>query len=1653
MSLRATEVPGQECFPSSPPLPADHVLSSGAVLFPGAFDQHGCPLVIFPADKQDKLVSEISKAEVVDFVHYFLCLHKKKQEKCGLVSVVADLREASAASTRLITETLLLLELNQRTVHTVYIIQPRKKETVKLLLKLLAPSARSHTTSLKKVLLKEVSQLSNYIDRSQLTAALGGYLVYCHHSWVAFIKEIYGFNQEFLSVVHKLPRYVTTLQALSRLPLPSTFSDLQNFCFSNEARFEQLRRELGLDDLLKHCENMVEKLRHPEKEPCYQAMAGTALFSQTSYDMLQNHNRIVSAVGKVEQLWQQAFTKARLQLNVFQLREDALQITEQIEVFLQKKLQPYKMEIAKDAETASKLVSEFELSLHSPALALVRRAEDVVHTLAEILLDIYTQEVWVLDLERLKEKLHSTVHVILQTLKTVAKYHLFYGKASRWHTLVLCENFLQDLLSSVDSDCMSTLRQDRGRGTLPVWRRRLSSFLKKHPPPDLEELVHLAHLSNAIPDDEVQYSGQQMSQRCITLRKLLLSPGPVTVGHMQLALKWQYELLRSQSSPKRADSSFSDLGGQSVSSKEADILDTSTIERGTMFAQGKNPFNSASHGARVRHLEPQEVMDGPYAEVRRPKKMQLHTDSQPETSLPVENSSKASIQIIPKVTNDSLNFEIKVKRAAARPSNPWLSLPVEDLENSYTVTITQNQTPQNTDLQLDSPSQPAPAKGQTLKREMTSSTHGVPASRDQILRSHSTLEDSSLSPIHRVLSSTITEGPDQSSCTTEGLPTLLWDSYDLHDQNTDPSNSVIDLSLEDWDVKQQEELREVEKILDHTQEILEEEENVLAQEVLLEALVRSEENHWPAWDSEERLGDMSSSDLADAGILGFEDVYEASSQMSEEAPTFERKSGGEMAIPSRPDLLMELKKVHDLDEQIMEENFKLNKLRESEAIPKPGSSRRSSVRRKEREAFREQLEKEKREVEKLENSLASDHKAKSKASKVVKCSIMEKARTECLEDQALCGLLLSASKRSSTENVLQSQPEAPDVSQDPSADSNASDTVQTVSSSNGFNSDSEELDGKEADQKPDLTECPDTRCKSGVIIIRTSSATNDEPEVNAVHPPVPLPRSSLQVLDHQGSQMSDVQQELVKDEQPSAAEDTLNTLSSGERDIGSPDSLPGPVSGGEGDHRLVQSATMAEGQDGNQAEVHSLNLNEECNNCNNNNNSTPRHMNSVKVELADLNDGFLKSGGPSEVLVKPEELLHDPDGRCKWNGDQAGGDKAPELMKISAVTQVQLDVRMATVSEFCTPVVLDSGSGLIKAGLADQDLPSVVFPTIIGQPKYEEVMNGSFERDTYIGHEAQQMRGVLALRHPVKNGIVCNWDEMEKIWHHAFQQLRVDPEAHPVLLTEAAMNPVNNRQRSVEIMFESINVPYCYVAMQPVLALYSAGRCTGVVFESGDGVSHSVPVFDGYSLAHAVQRFPLAGSDVTMHLKKLLQEQGVSLRTSAELEIVREMKEKCCCVAQDYEKEMTQGAPSMSEMCFTMPDGQVVTLGTERFRAPEILFKPEQIGRDHRGMHESVFKSVINSDIDLRRSLLGNIVLSGGNTLLPGLPERLQSELRALVPGDVVGSVRVSSPTDRDFSVWRGGAVLASMQSFCSAWISLEEYEECGPQIVLRKCF
>lgn len=350
------------------------------------------------------------------------------------------------------------------------------------------------------------------------------------------------------------------------------------------------------------------------------------------------------------------------------------------------------------------------------------------------------------------------------------------------------------------------------------------------------------------------------------------------------------------------------------------------------------------------------------------------------------------------------------------------------------------------------------------------------------------------------------------------------------------------------------------------------------------------------------------------------------------------------------------------------------------------------------------------------------------------------------------------------------------------------------------------------------------------------------------------------------------------------------------------------------------------------------------------------------------------------------------------------------------------------------PLVIDNGSGTIRAGFAGTDLPSAYFPSYIGRPKHTRVLAGALEGETFIGPRAQELRGLLKIHYPLEHGIVTDWDDMERIWTYVYEQeLRTLSEDHPVLLTEPPLNPRNNRDTAAQILFEQFNVPAVYMSIQAVLSLYASGRTTGIVLDSGDGVSHAVPVYEGFAIPNSIRRIDVAGRDVTENMQLLLRKSGHVFHTSAEKEIVRVMKEKISYVSLDprkEEKEWAQGIWKMEkkDIEYILPDGNKVRVGPERFRAPEILFEPELIGLEYPGIHQMVVDAINRTDMDLRKNLFGNIVLSGGSTLTKGFGDRLLNEIQRLAVKDM--RIKIFAPPERKYSTWIGGSILAALSTF-----------------------
>lgn len=370
-------------------------------------------------------------------------------------------------------------------------------------------------------------------------------------------------------------------------------------------------------------------------------------------------------------------------------------------------------------------------------------------------------------------------------------------------------------------------------------------------------------------------------------------------------------------------------------------------------------------------------------------------------------------------------------------------------------------------------------------------------------------------------------------------------------------------------------------------------------------------------------------------------------------------------------------------------------------------------------------------------------------------------------------------------------------------------------------------------------------------------------------------------------------------------------------------------------------------------------------------------------------------------------------------------------------------------------IVIDNGSGYIKAGFSGEEAPKCVFPSICGRIKQPGILVGNEKKEIFIGQEAFEKRGILNINNPIEEGQIKNWDDIEKIWHHTFYtELKVQPEEHNVMLTEVPLNNKFSKERTAHMMFEQFNVPGFYLSQTAILTLYSTGKTTGIIVDLGHGSSYFVPVFEGYAFPHCTIQSSIGGKQLNDYLLKLLADKGINLNSSTERELVKSIKERLCYVSMDYEKELKEANKTGScDVKYDLPDGEEIIIGSERFKCPEALFKPGLLDFETVGIHDHCYQAIMKSDSDIRKDLFCNIILSGGSSMFDSLPERMSKEMQRLTPSNNSSNIKVYSLSERNFSAWIGGSILSSLGNFQIMWITKNEYDDAGPQIVLRKCF
>ncbi|MFX0075633.1 MAG: actin, cytoplasmic 2 [Candidatus Hermodarchaeota archaeon] len=356
-------------------------------------------------------------------------------------------------------------------------------------------------------------------------------------------------------------------------------------------------------------------------------------------------------------------------------------------------------------------------------------------------------------------------------------------------------------------------------------------------------------------------------------------------------------------------------------------------------------------------------------------------------------------------------------------------------------------------------------------------------------------------------------------------------------------------------------------------------------------------------------------------------------------------------------------------------------------------------------------------------------------------------------------------------------------------------------------------------------------------------------------------------------------------------------------------------------------------------------------------------------------------------------------------------------------------------------VVLDIGQFSAKAGFAGEDMPSQVFFTIVGTPKYRQIdydYAGVRKDDFYVGDEIQSI-GLYKIFYPINKGIIQDWLSFEKIIDYIFYNLRVDPSLVNVLFAVHPLFPQNDLKKLFELFLEKYQCRAFYPVLDSMLTLYAGGFQTGLVVEIGDSLTRLTPIYQGYKLDHAIRYIDIGGRTLTRFMEKILGERGFSVDSSIRRELVRALKEKACFVSLDYNEDLKRVEQYEKE--YSLPDGSTISLARERFEVPELLFNPT-MELEESSLPEAIMDVIDMCDLDVRPKLLNNIFLSGGSSMFPNIKSRIYQELEIELARRSKKNqvIKIIAPRERIFSVWVGGSILAMIPEFEQNWITRAKY-------------
>ena len=373
------------------------------------------------------------------------------------------------------------------------------------------------------------------------------------------------------------------------------------------------------------------------------------------------------------------------------------------------------------------------------------------------------------------------------------------------------------------------------------------------------------------------------------------------------------------------------------------------------------------------------------------------------------------------------------------------------------------------------------------------------------------------------------------------------------------------------------------------------------------------------------------------------------------------------------------------------------------------------------------------------------------------------------------------------------------------------------------------------------------------------------------------------------------------------------------------------------------------------------------------------------------------------------------------------------------------------------PIVVDIGSGEIKAGFSGEEKPKLIFKNIIGEPKYKKVLR-AFNKENreinvqYIGEDCDKYMGIIKLKNPVKHGIFSNEQDILSIFNYIYSKLGLNSEEiqqHSLLITEPLLNPYTNRERIASTLFESLGAPAVFFASQPILSLFSTSSTSGTVLESGEGVTQSCVVYEGYSLPNSYERFDYGGADVSEYLKLLLKKKGYQFYNSTEFRLVNEIKENSCfCLSNNLNININDARKGLNKnpINYYLPDGTSISIGEERLLAPEILFNTEYMGKEYLSLSDIIMSSISKIEIQLRQKVYENILLSGGNTAIRGLKDKLTDEIKNKAYKNL--KINLKTTPKPEYCCWLGGNIISTLEIFKRMCVNKNEWNEKGTKVV-----